>query len=168
MRTCITCKQEFPATVEYFYTKGKYLDSYCKPCNNKQTIDYRKANREKRNAADRKRYARNPEKGRERSKSWQKANPEKIMARRNRYRAKKSGNHFEFYTLQQVFETYGTNCYLCDMPINFNVSGAVNNNPQWHSGFHLDHFIPISKGGPDTLENVRPSHAWCNQSKGTK
>ena len=138
MRTCITCKQEFPATVEYFYTKGKYLDCYCKPCNNKK------------------------------NKIWQKKNPGKAIINRSRNRAKKLGNDFKPYTLQQVFETYGTNCYLCDMPINFNVSGAVNSNPQWHSGFNIDHFIPVSKGGPDTLENVRPSHAWCNQSKGTK
>jgi 5-methylcytosine-specific restriction endonuclease McrA len=166
MRTCIKCKQEFPSTLEYFYKRGKYLDSYCKPCNNKKTTDYTKANREKRNATDRKRYARNPEKVIKRTRSWQKANPEKLITNRNRFRARKSGNHFEFYTLQEVFDTYGTNCYLCDMPINFNVSGKSGSNPQWHSGFHLDHFIGLNDGGSDTLENVRPSHAWCNLSKG--
>jgi 5-methylcytosine-specific restriction endonuclease McrA len=33
---------------------------------------------------------------------------------------------------------------------------------------HIDHVIPISKGGTDTLDNVRPSHAKCNLSKGNK
>lgn len=31
---------------------------------------------------------------------------------------------------------------------------------------HADHVIPLSRGGPDNQENVRPSHAACNQAKG--
>jgi 5-methylcytosine-specific restriction endonuclease McrA len=27
---------------------------------------------------------------------------------------------------------------------------------------HIDHVYPLSKGGLDTLENVRPSHGKCN------
>ena len=36
------------------------------------------------------------------------------------------------------------------------------------SGLHIEHFIDIALGGPDTLENVRPSHAWCNLTKAPK
>lgn len=32
----------------------------------------------------------------------------------------------------------------------------------------LDHSIPISRGGPDTWDNIRPSCLECNQAKGTK
>ncbi len=153
MKTCIMCKQEFPKTLEYFFSKGKYLDAYCKPCNNKKSRFW---------------YAKNSKKRNKTIKEWRNKNPDQARHYANKHRAKKSGNDFEFYTLQEVFETYGTNCYLCDMPINFSVSGKPNSNPQWKSGFHLEHFIPISNGGPDTLENVRPSHAWCNISKGYK
>ena len=38
----------------------------------------------------------------------------------------------------------------------------------WKLGLHIDHVISLSKNGPDTLANVRPSHALCNLSKGGK
>jgi len=31
----------------------------------------------------------------------------------------------------------------------------------------VDHIVPISKGGNDTIENVRPSHGLCNLRKGS-
>lgn len=42
---------------------------------------------------------------------------------------------------------------------------GVNN---WELGFHVDHLVPLSKGGSDTLENVRPTHAVCNLRKNAK
>jgi 5-methylcytosine-specific restriction endonuclease McrA len=38
----------------------------------------------------------------------------------------------------------------------------------WKTSLQVDHVIPISKGGSDTLENVRPSHAICNMQKGVR
>jgi len=39
----------------------------------------------------------------------------------------------------------------------------------WHSpGLQIDHVIPIVKGGPDTLNNVRPAHGLCNIKKKDK
>ena len=35
----------------------------------------------------------------------------------------------------------------------------------WENGLQIDHLIPISKGGPDTLINVRPTHGLCNLRK---
>jgi 5-methylcytosine-specific restriction endonuclease McrA len=32
----------------------------------------------------------------------------------------------------------------------------------WEHGLHIDHVYPLSKGGLDTLENVRPAHGKCN------
>jgi len=31
---------------------------------------------------------------------------------------------------------------------------------------HFDHVVPLSKGGPHTTENIRPSHSTCNLKKG--
>lgn len=33
---------------------------------------------------------------------------------------------------------------------------------------HLDHYIPLSKGGPTTLENLRVAHSRCNIAKRDK
>lgn len=29
----------------------------------------------------------------------------------------------------------------------------------------FDHIMPVSKGGPDTLENLQLAHAACNKAK---
>ena len=182
MKTCTKCKQEFPATLEYFYKEkqGKYFQSYCKFCMKEIGKAWRKTNSEKVNEASRvwrkenpekfrasyKAYENaNPEKVKAKNKAWSLANPEKRSATTRRRRAKKLGNGFESYTLKEIFKLYGTNCYLCDMPINLKVSGKSGSNPQWRSGLHIEHFIDIALGGPDTLENVRPSHGWCNLTK---
>lgn len=165
MKTCIKCKQDFPKTLEYFHKHGKYLQSYCKKCEKARSKDLYLANPEKKKANNKAWKKANPEKVNTNNKAWALANPEKQASSVRRHRAKKLGNGFEPYTLEEVFETYGTNCCYCDLPINFDVSGKKGSNPQWRSGLHIDHFIDIALGGPDTLENVRPSHAWCNETK---
>lgn len=34
--------------------------------------------------------------------------------------------------------------------------------------FVVDHIVPLSKGGPDTLENKQASHRVCNRLKSDK
>ncbi len=181
MKTCIECKQEFPKTLEYFSKKGKYLRSYCKNCANAINKSWKKINAKKVKANDKAYRIANPEKVSAAIKTWQKANPEKVNAatkawqKRNldkvnalsrKRRARKLGNGFEPYTLEEIFKTYGTNCYLCDMPINYEAPRQVGK-PGWRSGLHIEHFIDIALGGSDTIENVRPSHGWCNLTKGS-
>lgn len=79
-------------------------------------------------------------------------------------RANKNKNGFEKYTETQVIELYGTNCHLCNIPINFSAPRKCGSSG-WQSGLHIDHVVDIAFGGPDTLENVRPSHALCNLTK---
>lgn len=55
----------------------------------------------------------------------------------------------EEFTKADVIRLYGDACVYCD-------GGAFE---------HLDHYVPVSQGGPHTLENVRPSCAFCNMSK---
>lgn len=58
----------------------------------------------------------------------------------------------------------GEKCYLGGTPIDFEASrkvGALG----WEYSFHPDHVVPLSKGGEDVLENIRPAHAYCNQRK---
>lgn len=84
-----------------------------------------------------------------------------------RRRAMKLGLHWEYYTEAQVIELYGDKCHICLEPISFDSErrpGYLN----WQRGLHIDHLIPISKGGSDTLSNVRPVHGGCNLSKGPR
>jgi len=40
--------------------------------------------------------------------------------------------------------------------------------PGWDNGLHIDHLYPLSKGGSDNLDNVRPAHGRCNVIKSAK
>lgn len=68
------------------------------------------------------------------------------------------------YNELQVIGKYGANCYLCNIVIDFMAPRKVGITG-WENGLHIDHLIPISKGGLDSLENVRPTHALCNLKK---
>ena len=67
-------------------------------------------------------------------------------------------------SVAELIEAYGDNCYLCNKPIDFKSPTRVGS-PGWEFSFHPDHVIPLSKGGPNIIENIRPSHAQCNIRK---
>jgi 5-methylcytosine-specific restriction endonuclease McrA len=89
----------------------------------------------------------------------------RVFARRRRVLKKLNG--YEDYTENQVLVAYGETCYLCDNPIDLSAPRSTHIEG-WQKGLHIDHVTPISKGGSDTLENVRPTHAICNTKKGSK
>ena len=66
-----------------------------------------------------------------------------------------------YYSDLEVLEIYGSNCHICNEPIDLNAPRQCGK-PGWEKGLHIDHVYPLSKGGLDTLENVRPSHGQCN------
>ena len=110
---------------------------------------YREKNREKLNAKKREYY---------------KNNSDKRISGNHRRRANKLNNRFEFYTQEQVIQAYGAICYICNIKIDMTAPrrpGRIG----WELGLQIDHVIPISKNGPDNLENVRPTHAKCNLKK---
>lgn len=46
-------------------------------------------------------------------------------------------------------------CSLCGEPVG-------------RQEFHPDHIVPKSRGGPFTVENLRPSHPLCNRRRGAR
>ena len=91
-------------------------------------------------------------------------NIDKVRERERAKNRRRKAKITKAYNELQVIATYGGNCYLCGLVIDFmaprkcGVAG-------WESGLHIDHLIPLSKDGQDTLENVRPAHAVCNLQK---
>lgn len=74
-------------------------------------------------------------------------------------RARLKGVAVEDFTHEQVFHRDHWTCHLCGLSINPRLRRP-------HPGAaSLDHIVPLSLGGPHTLDNVAASHAWCNQSK---
>lgn len=154
--------------------------SYCKSCNSKRVVDWKRANREKYNSymrdyprkkkQNKKNKSRKPltDKQKEaanRYKSkWRSENLDKCREYDRRRRVNKLKNGYEKYTEVQVLSKYGSNCYICKNPINLEARRATGSSG-WELSLHIDHVIPISKGGEDTIDNVRPSHALCNLKK---
>lgn len=73
-------------------------------------------------------------------------------------------NGFEYYNTQDVLDMWGFDCHICKGPIDFRAPRQCGQ-PGWELGLHLDHVIPLAKGGPDTVANVKPAHAKCNTDK---
>jgi 5-methylcytosine-specific restriction endonuclease McrA len=129
----------------------------------RETPEERETRREK----DRKYYYENREYFKSYSSQWQKKNREACARATLRRRAKKYSNDYEIYTTQQVLEMYGSICHLCLEPINLKTSRKIGS-LGWEKSLQVDHVVPISKGGPDTLINVRPAHARCNMIRKNK
>jgi DNA repair exonuclease SbcCD ATPase subunit len=115
-----------------------------------------------------KHYLKNKEKIKNTVKQYKHNNPDKNKEFSRSYSRKRrtiiKNNGFEKYTEAQVLELYGTNCYLCNTPIDMSASRRCGD-PGWEKGLHIEHVVDIALGGPDTLANVRPSHAKCNLNK---
>jgi len=176
MKLCIDCGLE--------ERSGRY--SYCKKCHSQRSRDYYQNNKEsvkERARLYRKEYYQanknavlgkhkeyrknNKEAFNERDLKYQKAHPEIGRRKKARRRARLKNNAFESYTESQVLDSYGSLCHLCGLAIDLSAPRhtAV---AGWENGLHIDHVIPLSKGGDDTLENVRPSHGKCNLKKGSQ
>jgi len=159
-KTCNRCKEEKPATLEYFYNNQGRLRSYCKSCHNKKTSDYYQTDKGKAaNAKAVKNYRKNNlEKRRasalayyytDRGKENVYMNNKKRRARQN------NAPVVESFTRQDILDKWGTDCHICKKPVDV-------------LDWHMEHVLPLVKGGEHSLTNVKPSHPKCNLVKGTK
>ena len=103
--------------------------------------------------------AENPEPNRQRVREWAQANPDRARAlsarTQQRRRARKAHVVSGPWTRDQVWLRDEGRCWICGGPLS----------PE---NWHVDHVIPISRGGPDTFENVRAAHPACNIRKGAR
>jgi 5-methylcytosine-specific restriction endonuclease McrA len=157
---CTPCKEAMKE-----HSKIKYAEKKEHILNQKK--DYYQKNKERIKALRIEKYYEDREKSLEIMKKYRAKRPEAVIRSKTRRRAKLRGNGYEFYTTEQVLQTYGTNCNICKEPIDMEAPRSPGK-PGWERSLHMDHLIPISKGGPDTLENVRPTHGLCNIKKRDK
>ena len=129
-----------------------------------RNIEYYQKNKDEVKIRSIKHYEENKEKALLRQKAWNQNNKDKRRETGRRRKARKFNNYTERYTEKQVLEKYGLECYLCGIKIDMYAPRLVGK-VGWESGLHIEHVIDIALGGPDTLENVRPSHGLCNLTK---
>lgn len=78
-----------------------------------------------------------------------KAPPEIGVRRAQRQRARKLGNGVFDVTTKEMERMRNSPCVYC---------GAIGN-------IHIDHVVPVSKGGSHSIGNLQPLCQRCNQSK---
>lgn len=124
-------------------------------------------NREKRLAKFREYHSKNKETILARKVIYNRENPEvgRVLHRKRKARLRNAPS--EPYTTQQILDLYGTDCHLCHEPIDLDAP-RVQGRQGWERGLNLEHVIPISRGGTNMINNVKPSHALCNMKKHAK
>lgn len=91
-------------------------------------------------------------------RAWREAHPDAARANKRRRRALLAGVESTPYRDVDIIarDREAGGCRLCGLPL-----------PDDRRDIHLDHRIPLVRGGADTPENVFAVHATCNLTKGT-
>jgi 5-methylcytosine-specific restriction endonuclease McrA len=124
--------------------------------------DYYAAHGEEKLASMATDYAAHPEKKRARAAEWRAAHPNERRAYHRNRRALlcgAPGRHSAADIAAQYARQHGL-CFWRDV----NPSCAVT----LENGYHTDHVIPLSRGGPNGPENLVLACPACNLSKGAK
>ena len=105
----------------------------------------------------------NPEYHRQRRLKWRKENPDKVRRNRHLRRARERGVVIgAISSLKNMLRLQGYSCAICgkkEHEIPAHKQGNV---------WHIDHILPISKGGSHTQNNVQVLCWPCNLSKRNK
>ena len=154
------------------YTQGCRCDP-CKEARGVYNKEYRKKNKDALNASsreyyqknkaailasDREYYRENRQQRIDNTLRWAKENPEKASLISQRRRVRIANATLVPFTAEQLagrLDYFGRKCYL-------KLEGCTGEYQ------HLDHVIPLSRGGLHALPNLRPACQSCNLRKGNK
>jgi 5-methylcytosine-specific restriction endonuclease McrA len=88
---------------------------------------------------------------------WDAEHPEELRAKRRNdcmiRRARKRNAFVEAVKAEEVFLRSDGICGICGGPVS-------------REKFHVDHIIPLSKGGQHSYANTQAAHPLCNMRKG--
>jgi len=127
--------------------------------NSERIRAYCQENKERRNAQSKAYHVANKDRLNEAHKLRRSANPEIARIYNRKRRCLKYGCGHEPYPNQYIFERDAWECGICGRKINKRLK-----HPDPLSG-SIDHIIPLSKGGNDSLLNVQAAHLRCNLGK---
>ena len=117
---------------------------------------WRKANPERKRALDAAWQAANMDIITPRRAAYHQANKEKSQQAAARRKARKLGNECEPVSYVAILAKWGMVCHIC--------GGGITA----RADLHFDHVIPLARGGAHAERNIRPSHSFCNLSKGAR
>lgn len=176
-KQCSKCKENKPATYEFFSIDKRYSSGFypsCKKCRSKATSEYNKAHVSARSAYDKEYRESHRDKKRDidrRSKEkrkpfrkeilraywaeWRKKNPLKVKAKLAKAMAKRRGasGHYTEQDIALQLKSQKGLCWWCGKELN---------------KYHIDHRIPLVRGGTHDPGNIVISCPICNLSKNAK
>lgn len=104
------------------------------------------------------RYARKyPERVRERSAKYKRNNPEKVKSQKQNRRARviENGGEISHDHIKKLILFQKNKCFVCRLNFKKN-------------GFHVDHIVPLSRGGKNDNKNIQLLCPICNHKKHAK
>lgn len=111
------------------------------------------------------------EKLNEKKRRYRQEHPEKSREQSSRRRARQYGFGYTYFNESDVISSNTVEdalpCHICSEPIDLSAPRHIGEEG-WEKGLHLDHLVPLAKGGTHTPDNIRPAHGLCNLKKHTK
>lgn len=101
------------------------------------------------------RYERDPERHKRICENWRARNTTKTRDIRETRRARLREAFVEVVDRRLVWALHNGLCGICQEPV-------------WLEAMHLDHIVPLARGGKHEYSNVQPAHETCNKRKWIK
>jgi 5-methylcytosine-specific restriction endonuclease McrA len=157
MKRCCNCKEEKP--LDEFYRARTRKDgraTVCKQCSKELSAEWIALHPEKVAIYSRQKYERHTEAHQASTRRWVKKHPERVKElhriSESSRRARKRDQFVEKIDPMIVYSRDEGLCGICDTTV--------------YGEFHIDHVVPLSKGGEHSYANVQLAHPSCNLSKG--
>lgn len=182
LRRCTKCGDEYPATAEYFYShkKGKNgLSSACKDCMRSMSRKWKDDNHEHVLEYSRVWRQDHPEQRRETWDCWYAENQLEVCenARQRRVtnpipRDYSKERHNTLNRLSRKRNAEGTHT-AADIAAQYKRQKgrcyyAACGHCKLGNKYHVDHVVPLSRGGRNAPDNLVITCVFCNESKGAK
>lgn len=147
--------QRFAATHQE-YNRARYVQYY-QENRDRELAQYREwaaRNKDHLKQRAKKYYARNKQRMADQFRGWSKRNPDQVRLRARRRRARQMGaaGRHTFAEWRDLCTKYGNCCLACG-------------GREPDISLTVDHIIPLSKGGADSIDNIQPLCHSCNSSK---
>jgi 5-methylcytosine-specific restriction endonuclease McrA len=159
--TCIMCAKEDRQSEAGRARQQAYFVAN-KPRMLAKSLEYHYAHRESRLAKNAERYLKNYERyraaGRIAQKRWDKANPDKVLAKVRKRQARERGaeGSFTVEDIQWLMKRQRGCCAECGCSI------------KQRKNRRVDHIMPLAKGGSNYRRNLQLLCTTCNQAKAAK
>lgn len=167
-KTCKHCGQvlELQHFYKHAYNKDRLMN-VCKACHNKRCRLIEQRTKDRRKAYRDKYYQANPEKYRQRSRNYRAANPEKVRQGYENWRKadplRDKIRHHRRRALKQK---------VLSFKVTAKEMRNIKSQPCIYCGSRekicIDHIVPLSRGGNNSIGNYAPACLKCNSSKKNK